>query len=201
MKLKSLFLSTIAVCLAVPASAQRHELGFTLGNIAGPTQSSPLGSLNLTSGYALQANYGYRFWEGDTIAILGEIHFLANPLRDVRSENPAATRDVATLYLTPGVRVKFFPKAKISPYAVAGGGYGLYEQSTSRIDGRPNEAPRTTNRGVFDFGGGVDVRVWRLFGLRGEVRDFYTGNPSFNAPLRSSGQHNVVAGGGFTLTF
>jgi opacity protein-like surface antigen len=99
------------------------------------------------------------------------------------------------------VRVKFVPEARMSPYVVAGGGYGLYEQSLFQIDGRSNPAPRFTHRGVFAFGGGVDFKVWRFLGARWEIRDFYSGNPSFNAATVSSGQHNVVVGGGFTLNF
>ena len=51
------------------------------------------------------------------------------------------------------------------------------------------------------FGGAVDVPVWRWLGVRLEARDFYTGNPSFNAIVNSGGQHNVVLGGGFVLSF
>jgi hypothetical protein len=98
------------------------------------------------------------------------------------------------------VRLKFAPRARLSPYLVAGGGYALYEQSFQQIGGQLNPAPRFTHRGVFDFGGGLDVRVWRFFSLRSEIRDFYSGSPSFNVPV-PGGQHNVVAGGGFTLRF
>ena len=51
----------------------------------------------------------------------------------------------------------------------------------------------------FDFGGGVDVRVWRWVALRGEARDFYSGSPDYNAAPLSGGQHNVFAGGAIVL--
>jgi hypothetical protein len=47
----------------------------------------------------------------------------------------------------------------------------------------------------------VDVRVWRWIALRGEIRDFYAGSPSYNLPGLGGGQHNLVAGGGFVLRF
>jgi hypothetical protein len=183
------------------ALAQQHEIGLTLGYLAGPTRSSSLGALELGGGPAFQANYGYRLIGGSRTALYGEVHFLANPLREIESINPSATRDVSTLYVTPGIRFKFLPEASVSPYAVVGGGYGLYEQSLKQIDGEPNPAPRFTHRGVINFGGGVDFKVWRFMGGRWEIRDFYSGNPSFNAPVSSSGQHNIVVGGGFTLKF
>src|SRR5262249_37319202 len=84
-------------------------------------------------------------------------------------------------------------------YLAVGGGYAVYEQSVLQIDGRPNPAPRDIHRGAFDFGAGVDTSLWRWIGLRGEVRDFYTGSPAYNLPNLGGGQHNVVAGGGFVL--
>ena len=200
------FLPLTVVSLAavlLPGSllmAQKHEVGLTLGGFVPGSRSSPLGALSLSGGPGFQANYGYRLMDRTKVALFVETHFLANPLRDISSINRSATRDVATLYLTPGLRLKFAPRAKLSPYLVVGGGYALYEQSFQQISGQPNPAPRFTHRGVFDFGGGVDVKVWRFFSLRSEIRDFYSGSPGFNA-LVAGGQHNVVAGGGFALRF
>jgi len=110
------------------------------------------------------------------------------------------TRDVATLFVTPGVRVKYLASKRFSPWGAVGDGYALYEQSFYRVDGGSNPAPRFTHHGALQFGGGVDVPVWRWIGARFEVRDFYTCNPSFNIPV-GGGQHNLVAGGGLVLNF
>jgi opacity protein-like surface antigen len=133
------------------------------------------------------------------VALYGEINSLAIPLRDVSSSISTATHDFASLYLTPGLRLKFHPASRISPYAAIGGGYANYEQSTKLISGLPNPASRQLARGVFDFGAGVDVRVWRFIALRGEARDFYTGSPNYNVSAISGGQNNIVATGGFVL--
>lgn len=184
---------------AVPLLAQKQEVGLTLGGLFPQDRGTAPNAVRLGGGTALQANYGYRFWSGGKAALYGEVHFLANPQRIAGSGNGAATRDVATIYVTPGVRLKFFPRAAISPYAGVGGGYAAYEQSNFRLDGRPNEASRELARGVLDYGGGVDFRLIRFIGLRAEIRDFYSGSPSFNLPGLGGGQHNVVAGGGFVL--
>lgn len=183
------------------ACAQKQELGLTLGGVLSQQRESSVGNLDLGGGLALQANYGYRVVDARSAALYIETHFLANSLRDIRAGNSNASRDVATLFVTPGLRLKFFPRRAISPFGAVGGGYALYEQSTLTIGGAPNPAPRFTHRGAFDFGGGIDTPFWRFVGLRAEVRDFYTGNPSFNAPLSAGGQHNVVAGGGIVLRF
>jgi hypothetical protein len=119
--------------------------------------------------------------------------------REITTSVSTATHDFASLYITPGTRVKFRPASRISPYALVGGGYADYEQSLTQIDGRPIPAPRELGRGVFDFGAGVDVHVWRFVALCGEARDFYTGSPNYNISSISGGQHNIVATGAFVL--
>jgi opacity protein-like surface antigen len=200
-------LATLSVlCLSPFAGncllAQQHALGLTLGRIAGPSRTlagSLGGELEQSSGTALQANYAYRLTGGSKASFYLQTHFLANGQRVIRSGIPAASTDVATLYVTPGLRVQFLPGAVFSPWIEGGGGYALYEQSRLRVDGEPNDAGRFLHRGALEFGVGVDTKLWRFIGLRFEVRDFYTGNPGFNVPVQGSGQHNVVAGGGFVL--
>lgn len=188
-----------AIC--APAVAQRHEIGLTLGRLVDQTRSAASGRLELGTGTALQANYGYRLAGGAGAALFGEVHFLANPQRVISTSLGAATRDIASLYVTPGIRLKLLPAWKVSPWVAFGGGYAQYEHSTTRVDGRPNEAPRRTHRGALSFGGGVDVKVLPFLSLRGEVRDFYSGSPDFNVAKPGGGQHNVVLGGGFVLRF
>jgi opacity protein-like surface antigen len=194
----ALLLLPAAFCLAQENDAAKNELAFGLGGIPALARSdSP--RLDAGSGVAFQVNYGRRIVNGNTVAFYGEINFIASPLRDVSTGMTTATQDFASLYVTPGIRVKFRPRSRISPYAVVGGGYADYEQSLTRLDGRPNQAPRELARGVFDFGAGVDVHVWRFVALRGEARDFYTGAPNYNLASPSGGQHNVVATGAFVI--
>jgi opacity protein-like surface antigen len=190
-------LSMLFLCLSAPLFAQRHELGFTIGGLL----ENDRGAVRSKSGTALQFNYGYRFWSNSAVAVSGEIHMLASPLRDVEGP-PRSTRDYASLYLTPGVRVKLNPLGRIQPYGVVGGGYALYEQSTLNMAGQANAAPRHINRGAFVYGAGADLPIRKWLALRGEVRDFVTGNPAYFSEGISGGwQHNVVIGGGFVLRF
>src|SRR5205823_8811947 len=102
--------------------ALRHEIGLTLGGLFS-SRSGGLTRLDLGSGVALQANYGYRLVGNETAALYGEVHFLANPLRQVNSTDQTLTRDAATIFLTPGLRVKFFPNRSVAPYFAVGGGW------------------------------------------------------------------------------
>jgi len=193
-----LFAALAAVCFAQEDSAHKNELALGLGGLPGLSRSDTP-RVDIGSGVAFQVNYGRRFFKSRKVALYGEINALANPLRDVSSSIPTATHDVASLYITPGIRVKFLPTSRISPFLVVGGGYADYEQSTTRIDGQPNSVSRELARGVFDFGAGVEVHVWRFLALRGEARDFYSGSPAYNIATISGGQHNVVATGALVL--
>jgi hypothetical protein len=64
-----------------------------------------------------------------------------------------------------------------------GSGYGDYKQSATRVDGRPNQAPRELARSV-----SISVRA-SIF-MSG---DFLHSIASYSIPLISGGHHNVVA--------
>jgi hypothetical protein len=132
--------------------------------------------------------------------VYGELEFVAIPNRGVTSATAVVAQNYASLYVTPGVRLKLFPRRRLSPWAAIGGGYALYEESAQLSNGQ-NTTNKLLNRGVFDYGGGVDYRLFRFIGLRGEVRDFLSGNPNLPVPLSSSTQHNVVASVGIILRF
>jgi hypothetical protein len=187
--------------LAADEGPARHEIGLTLGGLLNTSRGAGATRLDLNSGVAFQANYGYRFWSSDKAALYAEVHLLANPLRDISSSTQSLTANVATLFVTPGIRVTVFPNAGIAPYFAVGGGWADYEQSKQTLAGLPNSASRTVNHGAFDYGGGLDFKFWRFIGLRAEVRDFYAVAPSYNTNLIRGGQHNVVAGGGLVLKF
>jgi len=181
--------------------APKHEIGLTLGGLLGAQRNGGAARLDLGPGIALQANYGYRMLGTEYAALYGEVHFLANPLREVSSGDQTLTRDAATIFLTPGIRLKFFSNRSVAPYLAVGAGWAVYEQSTTTLNGSPNPASRLVNHAALDYGGGVDVKFWRFVGLRGEIRDFYAGGPSYNTAAIHGGQHNVVAGGGLVLKF
>jgi hypothetical protein len=175
----------------------------SLGGIGGQTRSlvgSPNGTAQISSDRTFGVNYGHRLVGAGIAALYGEIEFVAIPNRGVSTATAPVPRNYASLYVTPGLRLKFFPHSRLSPRGAVGGGYGLYEESAQLSNGQ-NTTNRFLNCGVFEFGGGLDYRLFPFMGLRGEVRDFLSGNPNLNVPLSSSLQHNVVASGGIILRF
>ena len=192
----------VTALVAAPARAQNQELTFSLGGIPGQTCTfqGSAGTAQISADRSFGINYGHRFLDAKIAALYGEIEFVAIPNRGVTSATAIVPQDFASLYLTPGLRLKFFPHSRLSPWGAIGGGYALYQQSAKLSNGQ-NETDKFLNRGVFDYGGGLDFRLLRFIGLRAEVRDFLSGNPDLNAKLNSSTQHNVVASGGLILRF
>ena len=182
------------------ALGQRSELGLMLGAFQPRDRVSGNARLEIGAGMSLYANYGLRVVDGEKAALFVEVPFIATPQHQIRTTLGGATRDVATIYLTPGLRLKFAPRNRIAPYIAGGAGWALFEQSTTTVDWRANDAPRLLSRGAVNFGGGVDVRVWRFVSVRGEARDFVSGNAAFRVPVRGA-QHSLLVAGGFSLRF
>jgi hypothetical protein len=104
---------------------------------------------------------------------------------------------LSSLYVTPSLRVKLAPGFPVSPFVSVGGGWAHYHLPGAG-----------TNGGALQFGGGVDLKTGiPLLGIRGEVRDFVTGQPNFKSffgfPTQNNDdlRHNVLVGGGIVLRF
>ena len=192
----------VTAIIPAPAHGQNQELTFSLGGIPGQTRNfqGSAGTAQISADRSFGINYGHRFLDAKIAALCGEIEFVAIPNRGVTSATAIVPQDFASLYLTPGLRLKFFPTSRLSPWGAIGGGYALYQQSAKFSDGQ-NDTNKFLNRGVFDYGGGLDFRLFRFIGLRGEVRDFLSGNPGLNVALNSGTQHNIVASGGVILRY
>lgn len=192
----------VTAIIPAPAHGQNRELTFSLGGIPGQTRNfqGSAGTAQISADRSFGINYGHRLLDAKIAALYGEIEFVALPNRDVTAATATVPQSYASLYLAPGLRLKFFPSSRLSPWVAIGGGYSLYQQSAKFSDGQ-NDTNKFLNHGVFDYGGGLDFRLLRFIGLRAEVRDFLSGNPDLNVKLNSSAQHNVVASGGLILRF
>jgi hypothetical protein len=97
--------------------------------------------------------------------------------------------------------VNLFPETAVSPWISFGGGFAHFTEANNLIFFGTNPGKSTTS-GVLQIGLGLDVKVWRRFSIRGQVRDFYSGTPDL--PLADTGktrQHNYFVGGGVVYHF
>jgi hypothetical protein len=135
-------------------------------------------------------------------AVSGEIPAAFNLDEDLGSGSALVPIDYKQIFVTPSVRVNLFPATAVSPWVSFGGGFGHFSENSQLIYQAGANPGKSTTSGVIQAGLGLDVRLWRRFSIRGQVRDFWSGSPDL--PLADTGktrQHNYFVGGGVIWHF
>lgn len=193
----------VAIFACAPAAfAQEQELGFLIGRMK--TGDRGLRSLQpieaaFDGATTYQINYANRMVDGELVSLHWEMAITGAPRTNVKSTSLLLPRNYSSLFFTPGLKLKIFPGGGLSPYLVAGAGAGRYSASGTTISGDPNIDDRSNFTWVFNYGGGVDFNIFGPVALRGEIRDFVTGNPSLSAPFLNNKQHNIFVAGGIVV--
>jgi hypothetical protein len=199
---------TLMCILGASAAAQdeKNELTGVLGRIfisdqgiRGATYPNPF--IRSGKGLTFEVNYARRLFGTQVYAISGEVPAVFNLDEDLNSGSDVVPIDYKQIFVTPSVRLNLFPATAVSPWISLGGGFGYFSQNKTLIYGGPNPGSSSTT-GVMQGGLGLDVRVWHKFSIRGQVRDFWSGEPNF--PLADTGktrQHNYFVGGGVIYHF
>jgi len=180
-----------------PASfAQSHQLGILAG-AANPSASVGIGGSSITAGVtaAVQVDYAQRLKQTS-----GGDLFLELPLTRAFKASVGVTSshvDVtqSQFFFTPGLRYVIAPKSVVSPYGVAGFGFGWFDSVHVSFDGPFSARALEGFKPAAAFGGGLQIRIARGFVFRAEVRDFV--NCATDAPSRN----HVVFNGGFGFRF
>jgi hypothetical protein len=102
-----------------------------------------------------------------------------------------------TFFLTPGIRYRHLVHQRVSLYGAAGVGVGWFGTERATIGPNVDVVSTVTASPVFDFGGGLDVRLTRLLSLRGESRDFI----SRQGLGGTTGRNHVMFQAGFAFHF
>ena len=213
--MKTRFIALLFLLATTVASsaqeAKKNELGLLLGWQFAPSLTIdsatlvPERNVDIGSGIAFQATYARHLTGNGAAALYFELPFVASPRQDLQSGTGTLPDHYASLYITPGLRLKFRPNSGISPWLSVGGGYARFSEAESLLNGAANPGATGTNKGAVQFGGGLDfktpVRILLPIGLRIEFRDFFSGKPNYNLSTSGGFQHNLVAGGGFTVSF
>ncbi len=200
--LKKVLLIGVVLVLGSAALAQSTELAVTVG---GYIPRSPGAPLTLAKAVAVQGNFAEKIFGVPLVSLYFELPVVAGFSTDVASTVNSASviRNYSSLFITPGLKLKLAPSFPISPYAVADVGWARFKGSSTLAGGttNPNEVKNTN---VFAFGGGLDMKIAPFLSFRGEVRDFYSGLPSFSnlsLAMLKGRQHNIVPSGGLVLRF
>lgn len=126
-----------------------------------------------STGATLELGYGYQIVRKSAASLWVELfsmfggggHAVAPGIAGTFSSGWGA-------WVLPGLRFMVPLQSRVSLYAASGGGVGFFDTPTIQQQPFPQASSNTTYHGVFDFGGGVDIRLNRLVSIRGEVRDY-----------------------------
>ncbi len=192
--------------LGTNASAQKYEIAGSVGRtfisdqgVLGANPADP--NVHFGNGLTYEANFARHFFDVGLLSVTVEVPFVFTPTTKVHFNTGLTPRSFRSYFVTPAARVNLFPSTAFSPWISVGGGFGHFSENSTLEFGAPNPASTGTNSGVFQSGGGLDVRLVGPLKLRGEVRDFYSGVPQLNVNTGKSRQHNIFVGGGAVLSF
>jgi hypothetical protein len=192
----AVLIAIAAILFALPALAQRNELAIGAGGYF------PVNLTGADNAAAIEGSFAHRVASVPLLSAYIELPVVAtldtNFTVTLGPGGPTFRGGYSALFVTPGLRVKFAPGAPLSPWLAAGGGLAHYSANSAL---RLISGVDTNNTGVFDFGGGLDMKIAPYLSLRGSARDFYSGGLGFNLANFNQRQHNVVATAGLVLRF
>jgi opacity protein-like surface antigen len=203
--MKSRLLGVLIIMTISSSSSlgQRHEAAFLSGGLKTGEHEFVLpnpGFVRTGTGLTYQLNYSGRFFDGKVAALYFEFPLVVTPSTKLKPSNVVLPRSYSALFFTPGIKLKLVPGLKWSPYGFVGVGVARLNTSDTSQDGEPVSGDSRV-KAAYDFGGGIDVKVFSHVSLRGEVRDFYSGTPQFDVSLLKDRQHNFLISAGVVVRF
>ena len=209
MSLKRLTVAlVVSVCaFAAHAAAQKNELTGLIGRTFISDQTIPGApafdnKLRIGDGLTFEVNYARYLASGGQLSLSLEVPFVFSFDQDLHAALPnRVPEDYKSYFLTPAARVNFFSGLAVSPWVSVGGGFGHFSASSNLLFGGQTPGNTGNTTGVFQVGGGLDVRLIGHFSLRGEVRDFWSGAPKLGVTTDQTRQHNLFVGAGVVWHF
>lgn len=195
----SKILKIVVVLLAISSAAlaQKADLALTVGAYH-PVNNS----YSSDTAFAVEGNIGVRLASVPFLTLMLEVPIAGTLDSTVPASALSSAGTYTSIFVTPGIRLKLAPSFPISPYIATGGGLAHFNRSASQT---PSGASNSVNKGVWDIGGGLDMKIAPFIGLRAEVRDFYSGSPETRLSQVTGTfdqrQHNIVGSAGIVLRF
>jgi hypothetical protein len=171
--------------------------------LAGPcfAKAQVIGGTNVTvygsTGYTSSSGYGYQFMRKSAVNLWIEFAPLVGTHPAAETATIPGSISLSSYMFVPGIRVMAPVHSRISLYGALGGGFGGFSTPTLTSDNPPDLKTNGVSHGVIDAGGGVDIRLTRMFSLRIDVRDYVTGRNLSGVP----GRNHVLPLIGFAFHF
>ena len=184
--------------VACTAQAQTSDFSILAGAYApGFRVGGRLGSVSATVGANVQLGYAHQLLRTRNGSLDLDL-----PLTVTVREGQVVGRGVSVTtrtnaFLTPGIRFRVAPEARVSPFVVLGGGFGTFENVKAQAGFGVAVTSERAVSPVLSFGCGADLRLTRLLSLRAQLRDFI-GRAGLGGV---EGRHHPVVSVGFGLHF
>jgi len=195
-------LAAAVLVLVASASAQINELSVTAGRTFVSTETVPSTGLpvHFANPPSVAFNYARLLKTYKIFGFSAELPVALVPRMNVNYNLGTNPKDIGELFVTPSLRVNIFSGDSVTPWVSAGGGYGRFRVAPVTLYENPNPGSGS-NTGVIQFGAGLDVWFWHVWGARFEARDFYPGDPDLNVVTNNGRQHNYYVGVGVVHRF
>ncbi|HTW30289.1 MAG TPA: outer membrane beta-barrel protein [Candidatus Sulfotelmatobacter sp.] len=198
-------LSLVAVLAASTAAQdEKNEAGGIIGRTFVSDQgisytNFPDPTIHSGKGLTFAGEYSHSFFATPLFSLSAEGIVAYNPKEKLNAGGygfAVVPTSYKSLFVTPAARLNLFPTTAVSPWVSLGAGFGHFTESNMLVYGAANPGKSTTSA-VLEGGLGLDVKVWSHLSMRGEVRDFWSGEPDYPlAPTGKTRQHNYFVGGG-----
>ena len=202
----AILLSLIAMSTFSRAQDEQNQVAALIGRTFVSDQGLQCGGcpnpfIHTGKGLTLEGNFSRYLLYRQLFAVSGEVPVVWAFQQKLNAGENVVPESYKDLFITPAARVNLFPGTAISPWVSIGGGYGHISQSSSLVFGGSNPG-KSSNMGVLEGGFGLDVRVWRKYSVRGQVRDFWGNTPNYPlATTDKTRQHNYFVGVGVIYHF
>jgi hypothetical protein len=192
-------------CVALLPGVARAQGFFNMeylnlyGATATKSQAIPGTSATVKGTVVVWQENGYAYQVARTkaaglwVEVFAPNSYLTSP--DARTSVPASTFSMGSSITAPGFRFMAPVQKRVSVFGAAGGGVGFF--NSAELGPGPTVLTHSVIHGVFDFGGGVDVRLNRRLSIRTDVRDFVTGRGLSGVP----GRNHTIAAAGLVMHF
>lgn len=196
----------VATLLVTPAVAQKNEVVGVAGRTFVDGQRVPNtnffdNQVNFGEGFTIEGVYGRHLSGGDFATLMVEVPVVLDPQEELNYGINTIPKNYWSLFVTPGIRGTIFAGNRVSPWASFGGGFGHFSESSDLVFGGANPGKTGTTTGVYQYGFGVDVKMWKSYLFRCELRNFNSGVPQLNVDTGKTRQNNIFVGVGFGWRF
>jgi hypothetical protein len=183
MRVRRLLMKTMLPLLALAFLPTAWSQGIQNRDIyllSGPsfTQNQTIGGSNVmifgSTGYSLVSGFGYQVVRKSAVSLWVDINF-STAIPAAQTATIPGSISLGESMTMLGVRLMVPVHARISFFVAAGGGYGDFNTPDLTSDNPPDLKSSNSYHGVFDVGGGVDIRLSHFFSIRLDARDYISG--------------------------